>query len=137
MVYNDKDLFNEIERAFKAQLREAPIKELKDWIGNSDILEFVVNSDLHKDRKDFIVELIVLSQNLIYTFSAFFNENIYGTIPIKSISSITVSTSKNEIVDFQIIMDSGLTFRMHLLYKNWDQIISVKSEIQNLLEHIR
>lgn len=137
MDSSDKDLFNEIDRVFKDHQRGSPKNQLMDWIGNIDILKFIVNSNMTHPRKDFILELIVLSKNLIYTFSAFLNENIYGAIPIKSISSVTVSINKDEIIDFQINMDSGLTFRMHLLYKNWDQVISFKSEIQNLLENIR
>lgn len=137
MKVNIENLFNEIQKVFKERKLEDPIEKLKTWIGGEEILDYIINSNLNHPRKDFILEAMVLSPPLVYTFSVFANEKIYGTIPIQSISSITVSTSKEGLLNFQFIMDSGVAFRMHLLYDKWDEIISFKSEVQDLIKNIR
>jgi hypothetical protein len=130
-------MIEEITRAIKDNSSKADDKKLLEWVGNLEIQDYLVNKNSQHPMKGFVTEAIAIRDPFIYTLSIISGEQTHGTLLISSISSITSTLSKERAIQFQIIMESGLVFKMYLLPESWEKMLQFKMKVEKLIEDKR
>lgn len=133
---NKNTLLEQLESLLKDSDFEGVRLSLESWIGDHEVDYFIVNDNKKNPARGFVVEAAAVSGSVISTYSYIAGEQTYGTIMLKSLSSVTASISKGSYIMLRLVTDSGLAYQMQFPAEKWEDIIIFKNNLERSMKNI-